>query len=72
MKMKLNIRLQILLCNIYVLLLCIAIVFIVPLQFVVFLFKGRKKVVRPLEDKVFKTLFYINDLRRILNKPSDE
>lgn len=72
MKMKLNIRLQILLCNIYVLLLCIAIVFVVPLQFVVFLFKGRKKVVRPLEDKVFKTLFHINDLRRILNKPSDE
>lgn len=72
MKMKLNIRLQILLCNIYVLLLCIAIVFVVPLQFVVSLFKGSKKVVSPLEDKVFKTLFHINDLRRILNKPSDE
>lgn len=70
--MKLNIRLQILFCNIYVLLFCIAIVFVVPLQFVVFLFKGKKKVVRPLEDKVFKILFYINDLRRILNKPSDE
>ena len=52
--MKLNIRIQILLCNIYVLLLCIAIVFIVPLQFAVFLFKGKKKVVRPLEDKVLQ------------------
>ncbi|MCL9806818.1 hypothetical protein NAT51_14885 [Flavobacterium amniphilum] len=70
--MKLNIRLQILLCNSYVLLLFIAIVLTIPLQFVVFLFKGRKKAVSPLEDRLFKTLFHINDLRRILKKPSDE
>ncbi|WP_136669376.1 hypothetical protein [Flavobacterium sp. H122] len=70
--MKLNIRLQILLCNSYVLLLCIAIVLTIPLQFVVFLFKGKKKAVSSLEDRLFKTLFHINDLRRILKKPSDE
>ncbi|MGH2667151.1 hypothetical protein [Flavobacterium sp.] len=63
--MKLKNRFKILLCNAYVVLLCIAIVIVLPLQFVLFLVKGNKnKLVRPLEDRAFKTLFCINDLRK--------
>lgn len=65
MGIKLKNRLTILLCNAYVLLLCIAIVIVLPLQFILFLLMGNKnKLIRPLEDRVFKTLFYINDLRK--------
>ena len=64
MKIKLKNRFKILFCNAYVVLLFIAIAIAIPLQFVLFLFKSRKKVIRPLEDRVFKTLFFINDLRK--------
>lgn len=64
MRIKLKNRLIILLCNVYVVLLFIAIAFTIPLQFVLFLFKSKKKVIRPLEDRVFRTLFAINDLRK--------
>jgi hypothetical protein len=65
MGIKLKNRLTILLCNAYVVLLCIAIVIVLPLQFILFVIKGNKnKLIRPLEDRVFKTLFYINDLRK--------
>lgn len=64
MKIKLKKHLTILLCNVYVVLLFIAITMTIPLQFVLFLFKSNKKVTRPLEDRVFRTLFFINDLRK--------
>lgn len=62
--MKLKNRLKILLCNAYVVLLCIAIVMTMPLQFVLFLIKGKNRILRYLEDRVFRTLFSINDLRK--------
>lgn len=62
--MKLKNRLKILLCNAYVVLLCIAIVVSIPLQFVLFLIKRKSRILRHLEDRVFRTLFTVNDLRK--------
>lgn len=70
--MKLIIRLEILLCNLYLIVLFAIIFVVIPLQFIFFLFKVKKKWIKLLEDKVFRTLFYMNDLRKSLNKSSDE
>ena len=63
-KMKLKNRLKILLCNGYVVLLCTAIIVSLPLQFILFLLQGKNRILKNLEDKIYKTLFRINDLRK--------
>ena len=62
--MKPKNRLKILLCNGYIALLCIAIVVTIPLQFILFLIKGKNRILSYLEDRVFRTMFSINDLRK--------
>lgn len=73
--MKLKNRLKILMFNAYVALLCIAIVVSFPLQLVLLLIKGKNRILRYLEDKIFRTLFSVNDLRKNINpvkKPCNE
>lgn len=73
--MKLKNRLKILIYNAYVVLLCIAIVVSFPLQLVLLLIKGKNRILRYLEDKIFRTLFSVNDLRKNINpvkKPCNE
>lgn len=73
--MKLKNRLKILMYNAYVVLLCIAIVVSFPLQLVLLLIKGKNRILRYLEDKIFRTLFSVNDLRKNINpvkKPCNE
>ena len=65
--MKLKNRLKILIYNAYVVLLCIAIVVSFPLQLVLLLIKGKNRILRYLEDKIFRTLFSVNDLRKNIN-----
>lgn len=66
--MKRQTQFKILLCNGYVLLLCIAIVIAIPLQFVLLLINRNKtKLIKPLEEQLFITLFYITDLRKSVN-----
>jgi hypothetical protein len=61
--MKLNIPFKILLLNLFVVMLCIAIVVSVPLHLIYFLFKRKNRLLQFLENKLFKTLFQINDLK---------
>lgn len=61
--MKLNIQFKILLLNLFVVVLCIAIVVSVPLHLIYFLFKRKNRLLKFLENKLFKTLFEINDLK---------
>lgn len=61
--MKLNIQFKILLLNLFVVMLCIAIVVSVPLHLICFLFKRKNRLLQFLENKLFKTLFQINDLK---------
>lgn len=73
--MKLKNRLKILMYNAYVVLLCIAIVVSFPLQLILLLIKGKNRILRYLEDKIFRTLFSVNDLRKNINpvkKPCNE
>jgi hypothetical protein len=61
--MKLNIKFKILLLNLFVVVLCIAIVVSVPLHLIYFLFKRKNRFFKFLENLLFKTLFEINDLK---------
>jgi hypothetical protein len=73
--MKLKNRLKILIYNAYVVLLCVAIVVSFPLQLVLLLIKGKNRILKYLEDKIFRTLFSVNDLRKNINpvkKPCNE
>lgn len=62
--MKFKNRLKILLSNTYVVLLSIAFMVSIPLQLLFYLFKRKNKLGRFLEDAIFKTLFYISDVRK--------
>jgi hypothetical protein len=62
--MKLKNRFKILLCNSYVVLICIVFMASIPLQLFFYLFKRKNKLGRFLEDAIFKTLFYISDVRK--------
>lgn len=65
--MKLKNRLKILIYNAYVVLLCVAIVVSFPLQLALLLIKGKNRILKYLEDKIFRTLFSVNDLRKNIN-----
>lgn len=62
--MKVKNRFKIIYLNIFAILICFAIIVTAPLQFFDFIFKGKNRILKYLEDKVFKILFRINDLRR--------
>ncbi len=62
--MKLKNRFKIIYCNLFAIVLCFIIIITAPLQFLDFLFKGKNRILKYLEDKVFKVLFHINDLRK--------
>ncbi len=73
--MKLKTHLIILLNNGYIILLSIAIMVSIPLQFMVFMMKGKNTILKYLEDKIYKTFFYNNDLKnkiQRINKPYNE
>lgn len=73
--MKLKTHLIILLNNGYIILLSIAIMVSIPLQFIVFMIKGKNTILKYLEDKIYKTFFYNNDLKNKTstnNKPYNE
>ena len=61
--MKLKNQFKILLLNLFVVVLCIAIVVSVPLHLICFLIKSKNRLLQFLENKFFKTLFQINDLK---------
>ena len=61
--MKLKNQFKILLLNLFVVVLCIAIVVSVPLHLISFIFQIKNKLLKFLENNLFKTLFQINDLR---------
>ena len=62
--MKLKNRLKIVYYNLFALVLCFTIILTAPLQFLDFLLKGKNRILKYLEDRIFKTLFRINDLRK--------
>jgi hypothetical protein len=62
--MKVKNRFKIVLLNVLAIIICFAIIVTAPLQFFDFIFKGKNRILKYFEDKVFKILFRINDLRR--------
>jgi len=62
--MKVKNRFKIVYLNVLALLICFAIIITAPLQFFDFIFKGKNRILKYLEDKVFRILFQINDLRK--------
>ena len=64
--MKFKNRFKIMLCNSYVVVLFIVFMASIPLQLVFYLCKRKNRLGRFLEDAIFKTLFYISDLRKEL------
>lgn len=62
--MKIKNRFKIIYLNILALAICFAIIITAPLQFFDFIFKGKNRILKYLEDKVFRILFLINDLRK--------
>lgn len=61
--MKLKNQFKILLLNLFVVVLCLAILVSVPLHLICFMFKSKNRLLQFLENKFFKTLFQINDLK---------
>lgn len=62
--MKVKNRFKIVCLNLLALVICFAIIITAPLQFLDFIFKGKNRILKYLEDKVFRILFRINDLRK--------
>jgi hypothetical protein len=62
--MKIKNRFKIIYLNVLALVICFAIIITAPLQFFDFIFKGKNRILKYLEDKVFRILFLINDLRK--------
>lgn len=62
--MKVKNRFKIVCLNVLALVICFAIIITAPLQFLDFIFKGKNRILKYLEDKVFRILFRINDLRK--------
>lgn len=62
--MKIKNRIKIVYLNLFGIVICFAIIITAPLQFLDFIFKGKNRILKYLEDKVFKILFQINDLRK--------
>lgn len=61
--MKLNIQFKILVLNLFVVVLCSAIIITFPLHLVSFIFQRKNKLLQFLEKNIFKTLFQINNLK---------
>lgn len=61
--MKLINQFKILLLNLFVVVLCLSILVSVPLHLISFMFKSKNRLLQFLENKFFKTLFQINDLK---------
>jgi hypothetical protein len=62
--MKVKNRFKIVYLNVLAITICFAIIITAPLQFFDFIFKGKNRILKYLEDKVFRILFRINDLRK--------
>lgn len=62
--MKIKNRFKIIYMNVLAIAICFAIIITSPLQFFDFIFKGKNRILKYLEDKVFRILFLINDLRK--------
>ncbi len=62
--MKVKNRFKIVFLNTLALVICFAIIATSPLQFLDFIFKGKNRILKYLEDKIFRILFRINDLRK--------
>ena len=50
--------------HIWALVICFAIIITSPLQFLDFIFNGKNRILKHLEDTIFRILFRINDLRK--------
>lgn len=62
--MKVKNRFEIVCLNLLAIVICFSIIISSPLQFLDFIFKGKNRILKYLEDKVFRILFRINDLRK--------
>ncbi|WP_300564799.1 hypothetical protein [Flavobacterium sp.] len=62
--MKVKNRFKIVCLNVLAITICFGIIITAPLQFFDFIFKGKNRILKYLEDKVFRILFRINDLRK--------
>lgn len=62
--MKVKNRFKIIYLNVQAIVICFAIILTAPLQFLDFIFRGKNRILRYLEDKVFRILFRVNDLRK--------
>ncbi len=62
--MKIKNRFKIIYLNLFAIVLCFAIIITAPLQFFDFIIKGKNRILKYLEDKIFKSLFRINDLKK--------
>ena len=62
--MKVKNRFKIVCLNVLAIVICFLIIITAPLQFLDFIFKGKNRILKYLEDKVFRILFRINDLRK--------
>jgi len=61
--MKLKNRLIVIQLNVFVVGLCLAIIIAIPLQLLDYMLTGKNSILKTLENKIFKTLFYINDIK---------
>ncbi len=62
--MKVKNRFKIVYLNTLALVICFTMIITAPLQFLDFIFIGKNRILKCLEDKVFRILFRINDLRK--------
>jgi len=62
--MKVKNRFKIVYLNALALVICFTMIITAPLQFLDFIFKGKNRILKYLEDKVFRILFRIHDLRK--------
>ena len=62
--MKVKNRFKIVTLNVLVLVICFTIMITTPLQFLDFIFKGKNRILKYFEDKIFRILFRINDLKK--------
>lgn len=62
-KSEIKISLKLFRSKVKVCLLCLAILIAIPLQLLDFMLTGKNRIFKIVENKIFKTLFYINDLK---------
>jgi hypothetical protein len=66
--MKTKNRLILFRSNLYLIVLCFAIILSIPLQFLDVVLRGKNRILKKIENKIFTVLFTLTDLKRNKNE----